>query len=232
MKNILILPLIMFSILSNGQNKQYPPRNDVGHDPTLEKFINNVLQAIEKKDETYLISVLDKDVTFAFDGEGGIKAFEETYQLNNDSSSIWPLLKRVIGLGGVFLHDEADERGKYQFVFPYVYDLELNIDDDYYSIGVITGKNVNLREKPDTKSVVKTQLTYDVIWYLYGDEYGETQSGTNEFGEPEWYLIETYDRKNRGWVNWRYVYSPVGYRLFLYKNDKGIWKISAFLAGD
>jgi hypothetical protein len=97
---------------------------------------------------------------------------------------------------------------------------------------VITGKNVNLREKPDTKAAVKTQLTYDVIWYLYGDEYGETQSGANELGEPEWYLIETYDRKNRGWVNWRFVYSPVGYRLFLYKNDKGIWKISAFLAGD
>ena len=145
---------------------------------------------------------------------------------------VWPLLKRAIKLGGVFLHDTNDLTGRYQFVFPYVYNLPLDIEDDYFNIGVITGKNVNLRDGPDTASPIKSKLTYDVIWFLDGDQYGRTRSGTNPHGDPEWYQVETYDRQKRGWVNWRYVYSPMDYRIFLFKDGKGSWKISAFLAGD
>jgi len=141
-------------------------------------------------------------------------------------------LDRVIQMGGVFLHDTADMTGRYQFVFPYVYDMPLDIEDDYYSIGVITGKKVNLREGPKTASPVRVQLTYDVVWYLQEEQYGKTQSGTSPLGGTEWFMVETYDRQQRGWVNWRYVYSPMDFRVFLYKNKQGAWRISNILAGD
>jgi hypothetical protein len=45
-------------------------------------------------------------------------------------------------------------------------------------------------------------------------------------------MIQTYDRKFKGWVYWKYVYPTVGPRLFLFKNPRGEWLISAFVAGD
>ena len=176
---------------------------------------------------------LDEDVRGSFGDEDGKSAFKKEWSLENDSTLFWQEMTRVIEMGGVFLHDEADETGKYQFVFPYTYAADLDIEDDYYNLGIITGKNVNLRSEPNTNSKVQAQLTYDIVMFKVDDESGiQTSSGLNEYGQPDWYKIETYDKSKSGWVNWKYVYSLMGPRLFLYKNAKGEWKISAFLTGD
>jgi len=233
MKN-LVFTVVMSGVLHIGwsQNPTYPPKDESYTDPGLAAFVDRLLDAIDKRDQHFLYEVLDFDVSGIRGEASGISDFKQEWGSDNDSSMVWPLMKRTIELGGVFLHDTADLTGRYQFVFPYVYNMPLDIEDDYFSIGVITGKNVNLREGPDTASPIKSKLTYDVIWFLDGEQYGKTRSGTNSYGDPEWYLVETYDRQKRGWVNWRYIYSPMDYRIFLFKEGNGNWKISAFLAGD
>lgn len=220
------------SIMAFGQNPQFAPRDETYLDTSLTKFVNSLMSAIDARDKILFSEALDPRVLGVIGGDGGIGEFAEEWDTKNDSSLMWPLMKRAIELGGVFLENQIEQEAGYQFVFPYVYDMDLDIEDDYYSIGVITGKKVNLRASPDLTSPIKTKLTYDVVWFLESGPYGETRAGTNPFGDPEWYMVETYDRSNRGWVNWKYVYSPTWYRLFLYKNKDGFWKISAFLVGD
>ena len=234
MKIIAIVPY-MFLMMSSAktQNPTFAPRDEAYQDASLNAFVAKLLEAIDKRDQSFLYSVINIDVAGERGVAGGVEDFKQEWNADKDSSMMWPLMKRAIELGGVFLHDTNDLTGRYQFVFPYVYDLPLDIEDDYYSIGVITGKNVNLREGPGTTAPIKSKLSYDVIWYLEtNDQNGVTTSGSNSFGEPEWYKIATYDRQQQGWVNWKYVYSPMSYRLFLFKNAKGAWNISAFLAGD
>lgn len=233
MKNLLCT-LLFAGLMNQGwsQNPTLVPKDEAFLDTSLVTFVDRLLEAIDKRDQRFLYSVLDFDVSGIRGEASGLSDFKQEWDADNDSSMVWLIMKRAINLGGVFLHDENDLTGRYQFVFPYVYDLPLDIEDDYYNIGVITGKNVNLRDGPDTASPIKSKLTYDVVWYLDGDQYGKTRSGANPFGDPEWYQIETYDRQQRGWVNWRYIYSPMDYRMFLFKDGKGNWKISAFLAGD
>ncbi|HSF88149.1 MAG TPA: SH3 domain-containing protein [Saprospiraceae bacterium] len=233
MKNLLCT-LLLAGLMNQGwsQNPTLVPKDEAFLDTSLVTFVDRLLEAIDKRDQRFLYSVLDFDVSGIRGEASGLSDFKQEWDADNDSSMVWLIMKRAINLGGVFLHDENDLTGRYQFVFPYVYDLPLDIEDDYYNIGVITGKNVNLRDGPDTASPIKSKLTYDVVWYLDGDQYGKTRSGANPFGDPEWYQIETYDRQQRGWVNWRYIYSPMDYRMFLFKDGKGNWKISAFLAGD
>ena len=108
----------------------------------------------------------------------------------------------------------------------------MGMEDDYYLMGVITGKNVNLRKAPDINSEVITQLTYDVIFFVYDDDEVTANVSLNPYGEPEWYQITTYDKKRHGWVNWQFVYSLLGPRLFLFMDEHGKWKVSAFVAGD
>ncbi len=234
MRIILLMSIFLFtSMMAGAQGPTFPPRNETDRDPSLMAFTTLLRKAIEQKDAEFLLSVVDQNVSGAIGGEGGLEEFIDVWQPHKPEGKLWPVLKHVVELGGVYLQDMADETGRYQFVFPYVYDMDFEVDVDYYSLGVITGKNVNLREKPDTRAPVLSQLSYNTIWYLYDETIaGAAESGRNDAGDPEWYLVETYDRKYRGWVNWRYVYSPMGYRLFLYKNVDGNWKISAFMVGD
>ena len=229
----------VFSMLCLGslsgiraQNPTYPPRDESLNDVSLQAFVAQLEKAIQDRDQKFLYTALDLDVERGVSAGDILRDFKTEWDTDNDSSAFWLQLDRVLQMGGVFLHDTADMTGRYQFVFPYVYDMPLDIEDDYYSIGVITGKKVNLREGPKTASPVRVQLTYDVVWYLQEEQYGKTQSGTSPLGGTEWFMVETYDRQQRGWVNWRYVYSPMDFRVFLYKNKQGTWRISNILAGD
>ena len=227
-----IFIVIGISSVSLIGQKVVLPRNEVSTDPTLVAFVKDLVSAIDTRDEKWIYGVLDKDVVSSYGDEPTINVFKSYWTLEDDSTNFWPYLRRVVNMGGVFLHDTADHTGKYEFVFPYAYDIDMELDDDYYQLGTITGKNVNLRSAPDPKAKVITQLSNHVIYYIYEEDDGSDQVTLNIHGEPEWFHVTTYDKKYSGWVNWQYVYSPMGPRLFLYKNSKGDWKISAFVAGD
>jgi len=221
-----------FIHLGVTQQKQFWPKDETNQDPSLEVFVSELKKAIATKDEEWIFSVLGVSVINIYGDEEGIESFKMYWSPENDSTDFWPYITRVVEMGGVFLHDTADLTGRYQFVFPYPYEIDLNLDDDYFLLGGITGKNVNLRSAPDTKSDVITQLTYYVIYYLPSEEDEFSAIGVNPNGDPEWIQITTYDKKYKGWVNWKYVYNLSGPRLFLFKDDKSLWKISTFVAGD
>ena len=227
---------IVFSILmaavhfGSAQPSKFPPINDITKDKSLVTFVNQLKVAVQKKDKAFLLGALDEKVMSELGGDGGIAEFKRTWNLDKGDTSIWHQLSKVIELGGAFNKDDPDRR--FTFAFPYVHFIDLQDVDDYMNVGVIIGKNVNVREKPDLKAKVLMQLSYDVIWFVEAEQALQKTEGTNAWGEPEWYLIETLDRKKQGWVFWKYVHSPIGYRLFLFKNKQGKWKISAFVAGD
>ncbi len=232
MKYLILLSISILSLqFTHAQDHTCPPVNEVSKDPTLEKFVNDLKQVISQKDKSKLIYMLDHEVSGGLEGSG-VKDFIENWNLDKDSTVMWAYMSRAIELGGAFSHDSLDKTGKYQFVFPYTYNLNLGPEGDYEDLAVITGKNVNLRKSPDAKSPVTGQLTYDVVWFVTDKDENFVTSGKNGQGDPEWYMIESYDKSHKGWVNWNYVYSLMGPRLFLYKNSKGKWGISAFLTGD
>lgn len=225
----ILFPFVFFQILL-AQPSKFPPINDISKDKSLVTFVNQLKVAVQKKDKAFLLGALDEKVMSDLGGDGGIAEFKKIWKLDAGDTSIWHQLNRAIELGGAFNKD--DQEGRYTFAFPYVHFIDLEHADDYINVGVITGKNVNIREKPDLKAKVLMQLSYDVIWFVEEGQALQKTEGSNPWGEPEWYLIETMDRKKRGWVFWKYVCSPIDYRLYLFKNKQGKWKISAFVVGD
>jgi len=165
-KHVLTLFLFCLLQIAFSQNKKFPPVHQIEKDSSLMKFVNQLKTAATNKDVKFLTAQLDKEVTSSFDGENTIKSFIENWELEKDSTRFWPYLSRALETGGAYVNDPEDQSGRYQVVFPYVYNFEMDLEDDPYSLGCIVGKNVNLREKPDTKGAVKTQLTYDVINFL------------------------------------------------------------------
>lgn len=231
MKTIPIL-ILLFITQHVFSQKVMPPRDETSSDPTLTSFVSDLKKAIAEKNEQWIYAHLDESVISTYGDEATIEVFKTYWAPETDSTAFWPYLERVVELGGVFLHDPNDETGRYQFVFPYAYDIEMEFEDDYFMYGVITGKNVNLRSAPNTKASVVRQLNYDVIFYIYDEEDQQQEVSLTSWGEPEWYHITTTDKKYDGWVNWKYVHSPYGARLFLFKDKSGKWKISSFVVGD
>lgn len=215
-----------------AQPVTFPPPSDLKTNATLTAFVDKLKTAVAARDADYLISVLDHRVVSSFDGNNDVGSFKTNWGLDNDATYMWRCLDRIMNLGGAFVNDPNDESGRYTVVFPYTYNFEPAEEDDYFSLGCVTGKTVNLREMPTTKSKVITQLSHHVIFYVSDDMSGPITSGENEFGEPEWYRIETYDHQYAGWIHWKYVYPAMGARLFLFEKTPGHWLISAFLIGD
>jgi hypothetical protein len=215
-----ILPVSFFlliAVFTQAQVKKYPPRDESGKDPQLKLFVTDLKEIIRTKDEKRLIAVLHPKVKFDFDEGFGIEKFKTEFTPGDKNSTLWPILERIVDLGGVFLRRPDPN---YKFVFPYVNDMELTDGDDYFNTMVITGKDVNVREKPDATSKIVGKLTYDVVTF----DYKKSQI-------DNWYYIETADKKIKGFVQNEFVYSPVDYRMFL-TNANGKWLIICLIAGD
>ncbi|MEP6647869.1 MAG: SH3 domain-containing protein [Saprospiraceae bacterium] len=232
MKHIFIL-LISFCLFHSAfaQDRKFPPRNEVNTDPSLTAFVASLQKALAVRDTSWIISRLDRDETGAFGREDDLRSFIKEWDMKNDSGEFWKAMTKVIGMGGVFLHDTADETGKYQFVFPYSYAIDLGIEDDPYYIGLITGHNVNLRKDANTNSPVVKQLDYNVVRFI-SNKKGELITRSDKAGNIEWYNIQAMDKSKKGWVNSKFIYSLMGPRLFLYRDKNDKWKISEFVTGD
>ncbi len=124
----------VFSMLCLGslsgiraQNPTYPPRDESVNDLSLQAFVTQLQKAIQDRDQKFLYTALDVDEERGVSAGDILRDFKTEWDTDTDSSAFWLQLDRVLQMGGVFLHDTADMNGRYQFVFPYVYDMPLDI---------------------------------------------------------------------------------------------------------
>jgi hypothetical protein len=220
----LLFTILIFSITIPGiaQNQRLLPRNEYKNDSSLSSFVDKLKVAIKSKDKQFIISVLDKNIRNSFGGDDGIEEFKQMWKFNSSNSDLWKTMERIINYGGVFI---TRKESRHQFVFPYIFELELKNSDDYFSVMVVTVGKLKVKEKPDLNSRTVGELSYDVVWIEYSDEFKP------KFEVEGWTYIRTLDKKIIGYVPSEYLYSPIGYRMFLSKIDNK-WIITTLVAGD
>jgi hypothetical protein len=217
-KQILVFLLLTVSILAFGQDSKFPPRDDSGKTPELQLFVKGLKEIIKKKDSQRLLAIVLPKIKFDFDEGIGVEKFKQNWKPEDKNSSLWTIMSKIVGLGGVFVRNRTDPF--FDFVFPYVNEVDLEDGDLYFTTLVITNKDVKVREKPDSNSKQVGQLTYDIVSYDY-----------EKSKDDKWYFIQTTDKKISGYISSDFAYSPVDYRMFLTK-EKGKWMISCIVAGD
>ena len=229
-RTLILLAFLSACSVAVAQSLVFPPRHDEEKDPALKLFTDRLKDAVARRDVGFIQQCLDDQAVSALDSEGSAAEFMANWQVADTTAEFWTDIDRVLRMGGTYVSGQPVE--KYQFVFPYTYEVELDEEADYFNVGVITGKNVNLRAAPDTKAAVITQLTYHVVHFLTDEEGYRIVSGGDGAFHPEWYKVMTADHASTGWVSARYVYDIMGPRLFIYKTPAGVWKISCFVVGD
>jgi len=228
LKSYLIL-LAFFSILvftlDGAAQKEFQvmPVDEAKNDASFLAFREKLIAAVKKRDVKFLIAALDRDVKGSFGGDEGIKDFKTLWKLDRPDSLLWKELSVVLNNGGTFLKEESIKNK--QFCAPYSFTL-FPPDLDAFEHQMIFGNNVNLRAKPDVKSSVVAQLSYNVIKVDYENSIKKPRR-ENEYA---WLKIATLGGK-KGFVSADFVRSPIDYRG-CFEKINGKWKMTAFLAGD
>lgn len=218
----LCLVVLIFSV-SFAQERYVKPVDEAQKDASFFAFRTKLIEAVKKRDAKYILSIVDPKISNTFGDDDGIRYFRNVWKLNSPNSEFWNEFLIVITHGGTFTK-EAGLKTK-QFCAPYTFN-SFPDDLDVFEYQAIFGDNVNLRSKPETNAPIVANLSYNVVKVDFENSVKE-KNKDNEFS---WLKIQTLGGR-RGFVKAEFVRSPIAYRA-CFEKKKGVWKMTAFIAGD
>jgi hypothetical protein len=110
---------------------------------TWQRFKKRLLDAVQKRDKQFLLSILDKNVRNQDERSRGIANFRKQWELDTDDSPLWRELAAALELGGAYMkRDQARE-----FCAPY---LLARWPDDLppFRHGVVISRDTQVQAEP------------------------------------------------------------------------------------
>jgi hypothetical protein len=218
-KQIIFISLFFMINSSFGQEKLLPSKIKID-DPVLKKFITNLKDAVKNKNKEYIISILSSTILVSHGGDGGNEEFKSHWNWSSDDSPFWSTMNKLLQLGSGKHNDDGF------YSIPYVSsDWPGHEKYDVFEHMAITGNNVNVLNNPDLKtSKVIGQYSYDIVKVDYN-------KSIPAFDKAIWYYTKSLDGKLKGYVFWKNIWSPIGYRAtFEFINNE--WKMTILIQGD
>jgi hypothetical protein len=190
------------------------PVDEAAKNPSFFLFRAKLQEAVAKKDATCVLSVISPDIQTGFDGDNGSAAFKKKWNLEKPADSeLWPMLARVLALGGKFNKDGS-------FQAPYT-SAAWPEDLDPFEHVAIMGENVRVREKPDANSAVVATLSHEVITLV---------ATSGEVGKGPWVKVKAPNGRE-GYVSEEFLSLGIAFRAYFEKKN-GAWLMTALVAGD
>ncbi len=231
MKQIVTVIFLLTTSLGIAQSRKYLPPNESIKDSSLKMFLVQFKSAVQKKDTAFIYAMLSSNIKNDFGGSGGIKEFKKIWKLEKSNSSFWYYMNRALSMPGCYTNSFSGDTSDYSI--PYVFCVQPEKNEDVFSMALITGKDVALKQSPNLASKTLLMLNYNIGSFVSNTSGTLRTKGKTKVGRPTWYQIQIPNgkKKIKGWVYYKYIYSPIDYRLILGK-EAGQWLIQAFVAGD
>src|SRR5205823_15005843 len=135
-----------------------PPADEASQDPSFAAFRGELIDAVRRRDSRFVLSIVDPRIDLGFDGSAGIGDFKRNWKPERNESNLWPVLERLLALGGTF----EKSHGRREFCAPYV-TTRFPAGFDEFGSAAITGRDVRVRARPDPGAPVVGTLSYDVV---------------------------------------------------------------------
>jgi hypothetical protein len=201
---------------AKGQVQKLYPVDEAAKEPTFFTFRARLMLAVQKRDATYLLSILSPKIQNNFGGDGGIAEFKAQWKPERPQSEVWIELAKVLSLGGAFDKDGV-------FEAPYI-SAKWPEDQDGFERGAIIGENVNVRAAPLVTSSVMRMLSFDIV------VVPDWQTNQARGEKRNWIKVKLADGQS-GYIAEEFIRSPIDYRAGFAK-ENGRWVMTFFLAGD
>ncbi len=192
-------------------------------------FRNAMIDACRRKDVKFLLQHTDENIYFSFGiSENTKEEFIKQWELDKSParSLIWDELKCILTMGGVFEDDGS-------FSAPYTFALFPSGEEfDGFETVVCISSDVPLYANPSVKSKIIKKLSYDILQFSQKEE----QKGYNDYwqykGKNGWLKVKTYHSTEEGYIQNKYVRSPIDFRAAFKKRKDGKWVMTDFVCSD
>ncbi|MGQ0751084.1 MAG: hypothetical protein ACT4PS_11160 [Betaproteobacteria bacterium] len=217
------LALVLVQAVSSAQESAAPkklmPVDEAAKDPSWISFRNRMLEALQKHDRKFLLSVIDRNVRNPLDSPRGIAAFRKQWDFEADDSPLWRELPGALFLGAAWL---KPEQGPRQLCAPYVA-AKWPDDVDPFDYGAVTAREALAKTEPSSDSGTVGTLAYDIVrvtdWEV-ADRAPEVKQ--------KWVKIRLGDKD--AFVPEEQIRSPIEHRACFVKTESG-WRMVAFVVG-
>lgn len=177
-------------------------------DASFRAFRDSLIDALARKDTTFLYGVLAPEIKNSFGGDDSIAGFKRMWRMNEPQpSEVWTVLTRILRMGAV-------HQGDYMTT-PYVFANWPDSIDAFEHVAVVK-ENAAVYGTSDRSSRPIGNASYSILKRVSDD--------------MEWYEIELPGGRE-AWMRGEDVYGPVDWRASFQKRD-GRWTMLYFIAGD
>ena len=208
--------LLLSTTLACAEPKLLPV-DETAKDSGFAKFKKELAAAVEKRDASFIESVLAADALASFGGDRGVEGFRSAYGLGDPSAPFWRELGKVLSLGGTF------NRSRKEFTAPYVASRWPE-EFDAMEYVALTKKDIAVLGYPAIGGKELARLSYSILRVASESEKSESTE------ESEWIAVHL-PTGGTGFVPASAVRSPLDYRA-QFRREGTRWKLASFLAGD
>lgn len=204
---------------AGAQGVKLPPVDEAAGDATWVRFKARLLDALAKRDQKFVISVVDGKIRNTSEKDG-IAEFRRLWEPHSAASPLWVELPKILFLGGAFV---KRAKAAAEFCGPYVHSKwPDNAPAD--ASGAIIAKEVLVKAKPSSAAETRLALSYDLVKVL--DWEIEDEDTTSR---QKWVQIQT--TAGAGYVPEEQVRSPLEYRACFVKSG-ALWRMTALEVGE
>lgn len=211
----------------------FGPIDEAVTDPTLSRFRSELTEIVERRALEDLMRIVEPTASMQTRGSNA-ETFLRDFVDSGDE--LWPILRRVLALGGTFTTSRGAVVGRREFCAPYVYSafpvtLPEWIGGETYP-WAITGRNVAVRKAPTVASPVVARLSYVLVEYKsqQDNSVNPTDPPRPNMFQPTWIQVAITPERF-GWVHGALIRSPQDWHVCMARIGNR-WLISEFVRGE
>jgi len=201
----------------SAQDRKFEPVDEAAKDASWTSFRKRLLEAVEKRDLKFVLSILDRNVRASIDGERGAAGFRKAWDVDAADTPLWKELRAVLFLGSAYLANKP--KGPRELCAPYLL-ARWPSDVDPLDYGAIITRDVLVKAGPHADSGTLQTLSYDIVlvtdWEVADKDLGDKQ---------RWVKVKV--KSGEGYVPEEQIRSPVEQTACFAKTD-GRWRMTAF----
>ena len=214
---LLFLAAAMGAPPSLSQERTLEPVDEAGKDASWTGFRKRLIGALEKRDRSFVLSVLSQNVRNGSDSPRGIAEFRKQWLLDADDSPLWSELRSALSLGSAWLTREQKPR---ELCAPYVL-AKWPPDLDPITNGVVTAREAIAKAEPSSDAQTLATLSYHVLPVIDWEV-----DDRDPASKQKWVKLRLLDGKE-GYVPEEQMRSPIEHAACFIRTENG-WRLTVF----